>query len=238
MPASLSCFVILVTAQMLQVFNAVVNANLLLERNDVMDNWFPQTSVTTVGVVRTVSECGLHCAEAGWCMAMIYDVTNKICYLNDQFSTNISESYWRPNTTNYKVTNAVPSGFNCGAFTGSCATVLSVTSTWSDAVDACAEKSSRLLLIESATKQLEIEQYMDDEGLSYAWIGLSDVTTEGQWLDSDGGVAVYTNFKPSQPDNAGSGQHCALLRKDFGFKWDDVHCNNNHYVICEMIMAV
>ncbi|XP_069119111.1 ladderlectin-like [Argopecten irradians] len=201
-----------------------------------MENWFPLTSVTTVGLVRSPAECGLHCLRVGWCQAMIYDVIENVCNLSNRSST-VSESYWKPNTTYFQVQNFVPIGYNCEVFNGSCVAVMASTFSWNDAFDVCADQGAKLLKIDSATKQSITEQYMTNEGLAYAWLGLNDQTTEGQWTDPDGETQGYANFQLGQPNNGGgSGQHCVLIRKDFEYKWDDVNCDNSHYVICEINM--
>ncbi|XP_021349426.1 C-type lectin lectoxin-Lio2-like [Mizuhopecten yessoensis] len=205
-----------------------------------MENWFPLGDVTSVGVVRSKSECGLHCSAVGWCMSIIYDSANNTCYLNDVLFTDVSNGYWRQNTTHFQVksTVTVPEGNDCNAFTGICINLLSSLHNWNDAFDACAAKGERFLLIDSADKQLEAEQFMQDQGLSSLWIGLTDQVTEGVWLDGEGNIMEYSSFAYGQPDNGGSNQHCALMRANYGYKWDDFICSHKTYVVCEMILAM
>ncbi|XP_069119110.1 CD209 antigen-like protein C [Argopecten irradians] len=212
----------------------LVCGELILEKKNTMDNWFPLTSVTTVGLVRSPAECGLHCLRVGWCQAMIYDVIENVCNLSNRSST-VSESYWKPNTTYFQVKQTVPDGYKCDVFTRSCATVMDSLYSWADAIDKCSDDGARLLMIESAKKQLETEQFMENEGLIYAWLGLTDQTIEGRWTDPDGGQALYTYFNNGQPDNGiGSGQHCAMIKKHYGYRWDDEFCTSRQHVICEI----
>ena len=65
-----------------------------------------------------------------------------------------------------------------------------------------------------------------------AWIGLSDVLQEGTFAWRDGSELTYTNWKTSNPNNAGGEQHCVWARND-GQGWDDIVCRRTEEYICQ-----
>ena len=44
------------------------------------------------------------------------------------------------------------------------------------------------------------------------WIGLNDITSEGNFAWADGAAVIFTNWRNNQPNNGGMGQHCVWIR--------------------------
>lgn len=60
---------------------------------------------------------------------------------------------------------------------------------------------------------------------SYAWVGVTDSTSEGSWTTIDGQSLVYLNWCPNQPDN-GANEDCVHLRSGYGSS--DGPCYNDN----------
>ncbi|XP_065097996.1 mannose-binding protein A-like isoform X4 [Paramisgurnus dabryanus] len=64
------------------------------------------------------------------------------------------------------------------------------------------------------------------------YIGVTDRHKEGQFVDIDGKPLTFTKWSSGQPDDYKGAQDCGALI-DSGY-WDDVGCNDPHYIICEI----
>ena len=57
------------------------------------------------------------------------------------------------------------------------------------------------------------------------WIGINDMENEGTFVyDSDSSPLSFTNWKSGEPNNANSGEDCAIV--NFYGKWVDLHCTD------------
>ncbi|XP_038133112.1 tetranectin-like [Cyprinodon tularosa] len=68
------------------------------------------------------------------------------------------------------------------------------------------------------------------------WIGINDMSTEGQWIDQAGLSVAYKNwdasdFRSPQPDG-GKSQNCGALSASNG-KWLDENCREEKPSVCE-----
>jgi len=58
------------------------------------------------------------------------------------------------------------------------------------------------------------------------WLGITDRHSEGHWvLESTGKSVVFTDWKSGEPNNFGSGENCAHIYINSGYKWNDLECN-------------
>ncbi|XP_035687851.1 fibrillin-1-like isoform X1 [Branchiostoma floridae] len=69
---------------------------------------------------------------------------------------------------------------------------------------------------------------------THYWIGCTDRQIEGIWRWSDGSSLSYTNWAPTQPDNADGIQDCGILYSIYGYaQWDDTECSTPYFFICQ-----
>ncbi|XP_078664120.1 complement receptor type 1-like [Branchiostoma floridae x Branchiostoma belcheri] len=64
------------------------------------------------------------------------------------------------------------------------------------------------------------------------WIGFTYVSADETWTWSDGTPLTFTNWAPSEPGQNGL-RPCGQLWAEVGLLWDDDHCDNQKYFICQ-----
>ncbi|MBL7952724.1 MAG: gliding motility-associated C-terminal domain-containing protein [Flavobacteriales bacterium] len=85
--------------------------------------------------------------------------------------------------------------------------------TYDEARTAAANMGYRLAIVNSAQENLNLSQLLASNGITDAWIGLSDEIAEGDFVWSDGSTLTTTSWAPSQPDNGGD-QDAVRLSSD------------------------
>jgi low affinity IgE Fc receptor len=95
-------------------------------------------------------------------------------------------------------------------------------------------EGGNLASIETQEEQDTVSKLAEVSG---TWIGLSDILSEGNAAWADGAPVSFTNWRTSQPNNGGMGQHCVWIRgtdagNDDG-KWDDIICNKMNAYACQ-----
>ena len=70
--------------------------------------------------------------------------------------------------------------------------------------------------------------------ITYFWLGMNDIDTEGTFQYATGGNLSFTNWRSGQPDNYGGAQNCARTF-DIITQWDDYNCDIKFASICEII---
>ena len=105
---------------------------------------------------------------------------------------------------------------------------------WSDAEGTCEDAGYELATIEDATEDADVLSLMTVVRASTsldAWIGFTDIASEGTWVWVDGSSSSYTNWLSVAPDNYDNNQHCARMMST-GL-WDDVDCSQNKDFVCQ-----
>ncbi|XP_063879854.1 mucin-22-like isoform X3 [Scylla paramamosain] len=64
------------------------------------------------------------------------------------------------------------------------------------------------------------------------WIGLTDQSTEGNFIWTDTSVPVFNEWAPGEPNSAGE-EDCTEMRKGKDFWWNDSSCGNIKSVLCQ-----
>ena len=118
--------------------------------------------------------------------------------------------------------------------------------TWSEANDYCATQYGTTLA--TIRNDDDAQKMLDLFGSRmYAWIGLNDIETEGQWVwasgwQCDGECAALDWWYPGFPDNYGGVEHCGLTgthytTSDISNMMGDVGCSASYSsgFICDVI---
>ncbi|KAJ1082582.1 hypothetical protein NDU88_002747 [Pleurodeles waltl] len=72
-------------------------------------------------------------------------------------------------------------------------------------------------------------------GQTEFWLGITDMVTEGKFVDVNGIPINYFNWNRAQP-NGGKRENCALLNQSAQGKWQDEVCRSLKKYICEFII--
>lgn len=110
---------------------------------------------------------------------------------------------------------------------------------WHSAYMFCKRFNMELLTIESDEEQQNIVKFVLDSGLiglmdHSFWMAGTDVHGRGNWTWMTTGLTLtqYTNWKPGQPDNYQSVNHCLGTAYD-EFTWIDAPCDDEKTFVCE-----
>ena len=137
------------------------------------------------------------------------------------------------------VTQPDPSVFtNVTEFGGHTYAETRATLTWVSARDLAVAHSGHLVTITSAAESQFIEANYHNEPAPWPpkWIGMSDRTSEGNWVWVSGEPYVFTHWAESQPDDAGSaGEDCGELfdLSELRGIWNDAPCDLSRTAVVE-----
>ncbi|KAL3859162.1 hypothetical protein ACJMK2_009394, partial [Sinanodonta woodiana] len=131
---------------------------------------------------------------------------------------------------------ACPEGFERHG-TG-CYKVLEIKASWPEAKVYCSVIGGDLAQIEDANENSIITGIISRLHVStndkLFWLDGSDMLSENEWLwMGQHGASqhmTFTNWNPSQPDNAAGIEHCLEIVNDH---WNDENCATTRYFVCE-----
>ncbi|KAB5518543.1 hypothetical protein PHYPO_G00167270 [Pangasianodon hypophthalmus] len=101
---------------------------------------------------------------------------------------------------------------------------------WNDSRQDCINRGADLVIINSKEEQDFITKQL---GGSRAWIGLSDIATEGEWKWVDGTPLTTMYWRTGEPNNANE-EDCAEIFEPRDTEcWNDQKCSDLAPWICE-----
>jgi len=103
---------------------------------------------------------------------------------------------------------------------------------YTDAQGICAARGGSLAKIRNQQDQDAINNYTPMDGNDF-WIGLNDIAVEGTFRWQDGTLPSYTNWYPGEP-NQRNNEDCVQIWGSRGRQWNDGHCYQSIYFICEV----
>ncbi|KAK7089695.1 hypothetical protein V1264_024172 [Littorina saxatilis] len=118
----------------------------------------------------------------------------------------------------------------------SCYKYISIAATWQNAEVECETMGAGLVEIDSQAENSFVFTMVTAAGAGQAWMGLSDVGTEGLFLLPSGQPPTFTKWQPGQPSDGAGKEDCATFWPDFADRWNDVRCDIDRPFVCEQVL--
>ncbi|KAK7094113.1 hypothetical protein V1264_007778 [Littorina saxatilis] len=118
----------------------------------------------------------------------------------------------------------------------SCYKYISIAATWQNAQVECKTMGAGLVEIDSEEENSFVFTMVAAAGAEHAWLGLSDVGTEGLFLLPSGQAPTFIKWHQGEPNNAGVGEDCATFwadKPDHPERWYDTPCDIHLPFVCE-----
>lgn len=105
--------------------------------------------------------------------------------------------------------------------------------TWIDAELYCEGFDANLATFSSQGHFDTVEAFYRGLNITGAdtWIGLHDITVEGNFQWADGSTAAFRNWATGQPDNEFGSENCGEY--DASGKWKDAPCSSIFSGVCK-----
>ncbi|XP_022290814.2 low affinity immunoglobulin epsilon Fc receptor-like [Crassostrea virginica] len=106
---------------------------------------------------------------------------------------------------------------------------------WTEAMFYCSTLHAKLVEIGSSAEDnfLKNHAWSLHKNESY-WIGLTDALVEGKFIwQTTQDDAVFSDWAPTEPNDAGHLEDCAALTFGYHYQWNDAHCSSKIDFICE-----
>ena len=109
---------------------------------------------------------------------------------------------------------------------------MSACDSWINSQGKCSTLGASLPSIHSQEENVYVQHL---HGGERAWLGLSDINTEGTFVWSDGTPFDFHYWARHQPNNFHDEDcvHTLGLLRDDEYKWNDVNCSDCHRFTCK-----
>ncbi|XP_004680759.1 PREDICTED: pulmonary surfactant-associated protein D [Condylura cristata] len=99
-----------------------------------------------------------------------------------------------------------------------------------EARNVCTQAGGQMATPRSAAENMALLQLVAAENKA-AFLGMTDIQTEGKFIYPTGEPLAYTNWAPGEPNNNGKAENCVELLTNG--KWNDKSCQEQRLVVCE-----
>ncbi|CAG5124223.1 unnamed protein product [Candidula unifasciata] len=108
------------------------------------------------------------------------------------------------------------------------------TTAWGAAEAICKVYNGKLAEIETFEENEFLKNLAKSKQADRVLLGGTDMFSEGSWEWSSGGKHIFpfVDWAPGQPDDS-SGEDCLTFSRDNKYQWNDFHCEQAAYFICE-----
>ena len=117
-------------------------------------------------------------------------------------------------------------------FKGYCYRKVSSCDSWSGGQGTCATLGANLPSIHSQDENVYVQSL---HGGEHSWLGLSDISTEGTFVWSDGTPFDFHYWAKHQPNNFRNEDcvHTLGFLQGHKYEWNDVNCTDCHGFTCQ-----
>jgi len=114
-----------------------------------------------------------------------------------------------------------------------CYGYIATPKTWIDAQNTCKALNGFLAEPKTHLENIFLKGLVEDHNGGDAWLGATDMVTEGKWVWAHHGDALseYTDWYPGEPSGTGD---CAVLWDSHKHHWDDRGCGDKKSFVCQM----
>lgn len=123
---------------------------------------------------------------------------------------------------------------------GGCYQLTTSTSlTWFAAATACEQQSAYLAVPRSESEarwvhEMFFVRYPYATTVANVWLGINDISTEGDWQPTDGGGELdFLYWSANEPNNAGGLQNCVAMSTRGTAMWSDNACSTPSQGLCK-----
>lgn len=108
---------------------------------------------------------------------------------------------------------------------------------YSQAIQECKKYGATLAIagVIDPDVRSELRKLAIGSGANHIYVGADDRTREGifVWVNGQPVRPGDIDWRVRQPDNAHGGQDCAVIKKSYAYKYDDVACTAKYSYVCE-----
>ncbi|XP_068725173.1 uncharacterized protein [Montipora capricornis] len=115
-------------------------------------------------------------------------------------------------------------------FGGFCYFTSDSCSNWTTALAKCRSQNSVLVDVGNNEENVYIQHRHNGEK---SWLGLNDISTEGNFGWADRGNGNFTAWAKNQPNNFGDEDCVHTLGVKYNYEWNDVKCSNCYPYTCK-----
>ena len=115
-------------------------------------------------------------------------------------------------------------------FRGFCYYTSKTCTNWTTALKKCRQENSVLVDVSNNEENVYLQHRHNGEK---SWLGLNDVSKEGDFIWVDRGAGNFTAWAKNQPNNFLEEDCVHALGVEHNYKWNDVKCSDCHQYTCK-----
>ncbi|XP_039187396.1 macrophage mannose receptor 1-like isoform X1 [Crotalus tigris] len=108
---------------------------------------------------------------------------------------------------------------------------------WAEARSFCLAIGGDLATISSTKESNKLQNYLRISGIMQYWIGLNYINQQDGFKWSDDSPLGYVNWAYGEPNNYNGAEHCGEINPE-NMYWNDVHCEEMFFWICQITKGV
>ena len=101
---------------------------------------------------------------------------------------------------------------------------------WTTALTKCRQENSVLVDVTNDEENVYIQHSHNGQN---SWLGLNDVSMEGNFSWADRGEGNFTAWAKNQPNNFNEEDCVHALGLKYDYEWNDVKCSDCHQYTCK-----
>ena len=115
-------------------------------------------------------------------------------------------------------------------FNGYCYFTSETCTNWTTALSKCRQENSVLVNINNNEENVFIQHRHNGDK---SWLGLNDISVEGNFTWVDKGDGNFTAWATNQPNNYREEDCVHALGVKYNYEWNDVQCSDCHQYTCK-----